>query len=93
MDDAALDHLAASLDISSNYEEADVPARTAIEYSDFIWDEMVDSAREDGNVSSYFIVTESKPPIEKDLFVSPDWPTAEAYVRRISNDELVPETL
>lgn len=83
MDEAVLDHLANSLNLGSNFNESDIPASTDADYGEFQWEAMTDSAREDGNLFSFFIVTQSKPQIERELFVSPDWPTAEAYVNLI----------
>jgi hypothetical protein len=91
MDDAALDHLTAALGLGSNYEEVDIPARTDPDYADLLWDEIVESAREDGTLFSFFVVIQSKHNVEEELFVSPDWPTAEAYVNLISNRAPVSE--
>lgn len=91
MDNVALDYLAASMDLTSNFEKSDIPERTDDDYAEFLWEAMVEAAREDGNLFSYFVVTESKPVVEKDLFVSPDWPTAEAYVKLIGSGEFAIE--
>jgi hypothetical protein len=88
MDDTALDHLAASLDFSANFEENQIPLRADGDYAEFLWEAMVDAAREDGSLLSYFVVRESDASVEKELFVSPDWPTAEAYVKLLSSAEL-----
>ena len=83
MDDSALDHLASSLNLESNYEPSGIPKPTDEGYEDFIWDVMVDEAREDWNSFSYFIVTKSRGRQTEELFVSGDWPTAEAYVKKL----------
>jgi hypothetical protein len=92
MDSVALDYLAASMDLTSNFEKNDIPERSDDDYAEFLWEAMVEAAREDGNLFSYFVVTESKSAIEIDLFVSPDWPTAEAYVKLIGSSEFAIET-
>jgi hypothetical protein len=56
MDDAALAHLAASLKPESIYEEGGIPKPGDDGYEDFIWDVMVDDAREDWKTFSYFVV-------------------------------------
>ncbi|HEX3374867.1 MAG TPA: hypothetical protein VHS13_11710 [Edaphobacter sp.] len=87
MDDTALDQLAASLDLPANFFEEDIPQRTDEDYAEFLWEAMSDSAREDGSVSSYFVVVDSDSAVTKELFVSLDWPTAEAYIKLISSTE------
>jgi hypothetical protein len=81
MDDEALAHLAASLKPESIYEESEIPKPGEDGYEDFIWDVMVDDAREDWKTFSYFVVTKSNGGKTEELFVSGDWPTAEAYVK------------
>lgn len=87
MDQKALDHLARSLALESTFDDSDIPPGTDPDYETFLWQAMADSAREDGNLSSFFIVIESKSQIENELFVSPDWPTAEAFVNTIEKDD------
>ena len=43
---------------------------------------MLDSAREDGNLLSFFVVSEAQNGISKHLYVSPDWPSAEAFAKK-----------
>ena len=83
MDDDALAHLAASLNLESIFEPSEIPKPTDEGYEGFIWDVMVDEAREEWNLFSYFIVTKSSGHRTEDLFVSGDWPTAEAYVKKM----------
>lgn len=83
MDDDALAQLAESLNLESLFEPDEIPAPTDEGYSDFIWDVVVDEAREDWNTFSYFVVTKFLGPSREDLFVSPDWPTAETFVKRM----------
>lgn len=83
MDDEALAHLAGSLKPESTYDEKDIPKPGDDGYEDFIWDVMVDDAREDWKTFSYFVVTRSNGRRIETLFVSGDWPTAEAYVKQM----------
>ena len=89
MDDDALAHLAASLKPESIYEEKDIPKPGDKGYEEFIWDVMVDDAREDWKTFSYFVVTKSKDRRTEELFVSGYWPTAEAYVKLMGLPEPV----
>lgn len=77
MDDSALDFLGRSFDLPSKYEPAGLPQPFDPEYADFLWDELEEEAREDWKTFSYFVVLSDKSP----LFVSPDWPTAEAFAQ------------
>jgi hypothetical protein len=79
MDDAAQAHLWQTLGIGESYEleEIDSPDR-----GDILWEEMSDAAREDGNLRSFFVVTEAIGSRSGHLYVSPDWPSAEAFAER-----------
>jgi len=79
MDETALAHLARSLTFPDTFEDEDVPSPSHENYRDFVWEAMVDSAREDGNIFSYFVVKKTSGGSSEDVFVSGDWPTAEAY--------------
>lgn len=81
MDDNALGVLADALEIAANNDPADIPPRSSPEYGGFLWDEMQDAAREDGNQLSFFVVTEARAGKSESLFVSPDWPSAERFAR------------
>ena len=90
MDDSALAHLASSLNLESIYEPSGIPKPTDEGYEDFIWDVMVDEAREDWNSFSYFIVTKTRGRQTEELFVSGDWPTAKSYVKLLGiSDEAI----
>ena len=39
------------------------------------------TAREDGNLLSFFIVNQTKGGHTESLYVSPDWPSAEAFAQ------------
>ncbi len=47
----------------------------------FLWDELVEQAREDGSLLSFFVVNETKGRLSEARFVSPDWPSAEAFAK------------
>lgn len=49
---------------------------------DTLWEEIEDSAREDWNTFSFFIVSETVAKAASPLFVSSDWPTAEAFAKQ-----------
>jgi hypothetical protein len=83
MDLAALDHLANSLELEKRYELSDIPIRPA-EALDFLWDEVCESAREDGQKCSFFVVTRAPKLEQSFLYVSGDWPSAENFVRDLS---------
>lgn len=81
MDAAAQSHLWDSLRIETNYEAKDIPYRGTPERAEFLWDELLDAAREDGNLLSVFVVNELTGSATRSLYVSPDWPSAESYAR------------
>ena len=47
----------------------------------FLWDELLEQAREDGHLFSFFIVNEKVERRTESLYVSPDWPSAEAFAK------------
>ena len=57
------------------------PADTTGDAEAFLWDELLEQAREDGNLLSFFIVNETNGTRSESLYVSPDWPSAEAYAK------------
>ena len=77
MDQTARMHLWKSLEIDENYGPADVPQIHTQDGADFLWDELLEAAREDGNVLSFFVVNESGSGFTKSLYIGPDWPSAE----------------
>jgi hypothetical protein len=56
----------------------------------FLWDELEEQAREDGSVLSFFVVNESVDGRSESLYVSPDWPSAEAFAKERLSASLVP---
>lgn len=87
IDTEARKALAAALELEKNYEPADIPNSDGIDYDDFLWDELLEAAREDvrndPNLYSFFVVTVAKSGHSQDLYVSPDWPSAEAYAKKL----------
>ena len=81
MDDPALDFLVKALDLAGSYDRAEIPERSSSEFADFLWEELQDSAREEGNVRSFFVVQEALSGTPQSLYVSPDWPSAEAFAK------------
>jgi hypothetical protein len=82
MDETAQSFLWSSLGIDEAYDPTDLPSRTRPESEDFLWEELLDAAREDGNLLSFFVVNEAKGTFSESLYVAPDWPSAEAFAKR-----------
>lgn len=82
MNPAALDHLARSLAVESGFD-IEGGAGSAHEYADILWDGLAESAREDGQKCSFFVVSQSSKTRKSFLYVSGDWPSAEGFVRRL----------
>ena len=45
---------------------------------------MISAAREDWKTFSYFVVTTGVSPATQAVYVSPDWPSAEEYVKSLA---------
>lgn len=86
MGDEARRTLAATLEIDANYDENDVPSSNEADYEDLLWEELQSAAREDVRqspiLSSYFVVTERREGVTEDVYVGPDWPSAEGFAKR-----------
>jgi hypothetical protein len=86
LDEEATEALAEALELKKNYEPADIPDPNGIDYDDFLWEELCEAAREDvrmdPNLYSFFVVAEATGGRSEDLFVSPDWPSAEAFAQK-----------
>jgi hypothetical protein len=92
MDEAARKFLWNALGINDTYDAADVPPIDSPAAEDFLWEELLDAAREDGNLLSFFVVNEAKGRISESLYVSPDWPSAEAFAkRRLASEPVLPQ--
>lgn len=81
MDEAAQVYLWNSLGIDNDYDPSEIPARYEPDGEDFLWEELLDAAREDGSLLSFFVVKEATGSMSKSLYVSPDWPSAEAFAK------------
>lgn len=83
MDAAALQRLWTSLKPEETYDPTNLPSLSdsAGDAEAFLWDELLEQAREDGPLLSFFIVNETVDRHSESLFVSPDWPTAEAFAK------------
>jgi hypothetical protein len=86
MDGAALRSLWNALKPEDIYEPANLPSLDDPNYVSgeaeaFLWDELVDQARERDNLFSFFVVNEVRNGRSENLYVSPDWPSAEAFVK------------
>lgn len=83
----ALKAVAAALQLFQKYEAKDIPAPDTAEYTDFLWDEICDAAIEDVRqfpvLSSFFVVIETIAGKSEELYVSPDWLSAEAFARNL----------
>jgi hypothetical protein len=87
MDENAQTILWKSLDIEQTYDTADLPSTTGPDRTDFLWDELMDSAREDvrlnPNLRSFFVVNEIRGAAPQSLYVSADWPSAESFAKNL----------
>lgn len=82
MDKVAQAYLWSSLGIDDAYDPADIPLRHDLDSEDVLWEELLDAAREDGNLFSFFVVNEAKGSFSESLYVAPDWPSAEAFAKK-----------
>ena len=91
----AREALAEALELRKNYAPEDIPDPNGSDYEDFLWEEVCEAAREDvrndPSLYSFFVVSEASKAKNEDIYVSPDWPSAEAYARkRISGTHPAP---
>jgi hypothetical protein len=88
MDEAALEHLWQALEPEKNYDPAGLPGRDDPTRADFLWDELLETAREDYDQFSFFVVTEIMNNRMVTLYVSSDWPSAEAFAKHRIRDKI-----
>src|SRR5258708_1246554 len=81
MDLPARTELIKALHLEDEYDPDDLASLDLISDGDALWEEMVNQAREDERLFSFFVVTEAVGPRSDTLFVSPDWPSAEAFAK------------
>lgn len=73
-----------SLSPKENFDATDIPPVDSLDGEEFIWEQLLDGANEDGQLKSFFVVTLNSNKVrEKLLFVSGDWPTAELFAKKI----------
>jgi len=82
MDAEALSFLGHSLH-AQGAVSTDLPSPDDEQFADSLWQEVEDGAREDWNSFSYFIVIEKKGSETVARFVSSDWPSAEAFAKKL----------
>jgi hypothetical protein len=82
MGESAQAHLWNSLKVEENYDPEDIPSLNGPDGESFLWEELLDAAREDGNLHSFFVVREATGGNPNGLYVSPDWPSAEAFAKK-----------
>lgn len=86
VDDEARKSLAAALEIEKNFATEEIPDPAGQDYEDFLWDELSEASLEDVRQSpkeySFFIVTETIAGKSADVYISADWPSAEAFAKK-----------
>jgi hypothetical protein len=86
MEQDAKEALAQALELVKKYEPEDIPNSNAMEYDDFLWEQLSEDSLEDVREYprrySFFVVSVSENGKSQDRFVSPDWPTAEAFAKK-----------
>lgn len=86
LDEEAIQFLASSLEIEKSYDPADIPGPDEEDYEDFIWELLSEAAVEDVRqspiVSSFFVVAERGAGKAEEIYISADWPSAEAFAKR-----------
>ena len=85
VNDEAKMSLAAALEITENHNPEDIPDPNGQDYEEFLWDELSEASLEDFRQSprlySFFVVTETKAGKAEDIYISADWPSAEAFAK------------
>ena len=83
MDAQAQQQLWDALKPEEIYEPSGLPTSDEeVEREAFLWDELLEQAREDGSLLSFFVVNETNGRRSESLYVSPDWPSAEAFAQK-----------
>lgn len=77
MEETARTELAKNLQLSEVYELG--PALS----EDDIWEGLTEKSREGWNRFSFFIVQKAGAAVVENLYVSPDWPSAERFARHL----------
>lgn len=74
MNEDALLFLRKSLDLENKYDLPELPVTVQ-------WEDVEVEAREDGNLMSFFVVIAESEGQSIAVYVSPDWPSAEAFAK------------
>jgi hypothetical protein len=82
MQPEALQFLGRFLDVDT--EGLQSAASDSRDVEEELWQEVEDGAREEWNTFSYFVVIEEADDVSATLYVSADWPSAEAFAKQIS---------
>ena len=82
MDESAQAFLWNSLNPEEIYDPAGSPTfKEPEDRAAFLWDELVEQAREDWETFSYFVVYQARSGRAESLYISPDWPSAEGFAK------------
>ena len=86
MDEGAMQRLWNTLKPEETYDAAGLPRLNdpddvTGEAESFLWDELLEQAREEGSVLSFFVVNETAGERSESLYVSPEWPSAEGFAK------------
>ena len=83
MDGAAMQRLWNALRLEEVYDPAGLPSLNDpdSDAEGFLWDELLEQAREDGRLFSFFVVNKTAGGRSESLYISPDWPSAEAFAK------------
>jgi hypothetical protein len=81
MEPQAQEHLWKALAIADNYDSQEIPVIGDDTCQDFLWEELLETAREEGNLLSFFVVNEFRAGKSEALYVSSDWPSAESFAK------------
>lgn len=79
LSDGALASLAESLKLAEQFDPSEIPRPEEEGFAELLWGELKESAREEWDRFSYFVVQEVDDGEVRPIFVSPDWPSAEAF--------------
>jgi hypothetical protein len=66
-----------------DHEQGDSPLIESGGGDDLLWDALLEDSREDGNLLSFFVVTEAKGKTQKSLYASSDRPSAKTYAQNL----------
>jgi hypothetical protein len=83
--EVAQSHLWDSLKVEGTFDPTDIPPPDDPDSAEFLWEALLDAAREDGQLCSFFVVNETRDGKSNCLYVSPDWPSAERFAMQRGN--------